>query len=256
MIRPVTRRMPWARSWLDELVGGRPVPAVPDPVEGRVAERRIAAAAQVQVAVPDAVAQRAGAQHRRVQTGVGPELLHQRGRRPQLLHRGRGALDRRAQPEQLGVVVKVVDQRAGVTAPPAASPWSAPSAGSPRPRTPPGGVPPVVRPADRVRRPCAVWRARLSCGAGLGTRRPGSPASKAASCLLVWLSEPRRSSVIAATATTRAVPAASQRLRPSPAPPRYVGRRPRSTARRRRPPRPRARRRRSPDPAARCFGRD
>ena len=41
----------------DQLNGGRSVALLPDPVEGAVAERRVAAAPQVQITVPDASGQ-------------------------------------------------------------------------------------------------------------------------------------------------------------------------------------------------------
>ncbi len=146
---------------LGELVGGGAVAELPDVVERRIPERRIAAAAQVEVSVPDAVALRPGAEQRRVQAGVGPQLDHQRRGRPQLLHRRRRALDVGAQPVELVVGVEVVDQRAALRAGLIHAPCSAPTGGGPRWEDSGGRWPRVVSSAGSWARRRVGARLRL-----------------------------------------------------------------------------------------------
>ena len=87
--------MPRLRSCAISVLDGRPLAVVVAAVEARVAERRVAAAAQVQVTVPDRPDLMAGAQHRGVQAGVGPEHAQHRDRRVELLDR-RGRMARSA----------------------------------------------------------------------------------------------------------------------------------------------------------------
>ena len=81
----------------DELGCGRAVAVLVDTVEGPVAERRIAVAAQVQIAVPDAVwFEPAGAENSVGKVALGPSRLAARDRRVQLLDRCRRPADRLA----------------------------------------------------------------------------------------------------------------------------------------------------------------
>ncbi len=105
---------PLGLELVDELVRIRAVAVLPEAVEALVAERRVAAAAQIQVAVPDAAHELAGAEHGRVQARLGTEDPHQGDGRVDLLHRGRRPADARPAREQLRVPVEVVDERAGL----------------------------------------------------------------------------------------------------------------------------------------------
>ena len=97
----------------DELARGRAVAVLPVAVEAAVAERRIAAADQVQVPVPDAAGTEvAGADDLRLQPGARAELLQRRDRRVQLLDRRRRPADARPQREQGRLRGQVVDHRA------------------------------------------------------------------------------------------------------------------------------------------------
>ena len=65
------------------------VAAFVERVPAAIAKRRIAAATQIQVAVPDAASQSADSQHLRLQTRRGTEHLQQRNGRVELLQRSR-----------------------------------------------------------------------------------------------------------------------------------------------------------------------
>ena len=213
---PVTRRIPCAASCATSCDGGRPVALLPDLVEGAVAERRVAAAAQVQVAVPDAARGRGGRCRAPwcAAGRSGPSSRQQRDRRVELLDRGRRALDVVAQREQL------LCRRSGrrrprrCSGPPARSDGRAASAAA-APARPGDGeaaasagggrvaVVPLVRDRGRASRPRLCARREQPPPQPSRARAPPGPRRRSA------------------------------RLRPTPGPPPCAARRTRPTARRR-----------------------